>query len=204
MSDARLWVKICGITRLEDAVASIDAGADAIGVNFVSGSRRYCDPAQAEEIARSVRGRLTVFGVFADAPRESVSSLVRRCHLGGVQFHGSEAEEFCRGWSVPVLRAVKVTNRPVVADALVRADGYRLLLDSGAGGGSGQRFDEETVHGLDLSATIVAGGLTPDNVAGIVRRLRPWGVDVAGGVEHVPGEKDHALIREFIRNASAT
>jgi phosphoribosylanthranilate isomerase len=88
-----------------------------------------------------------------------------------------------------------------VADALLQARAYRLLLDSSAGGGSGTRFDEALIRGLDLSAAIVAGGLTPANVAGIVHRLGPWGVDVAGGVEIAPGKKDPALIREFIRNA---
>lgn len=195
------WIKICGITRVEDALAAADAGAQAIGVNFVRESQRYCDPAKAKEVVRAVGARVTVYGVFADMPRSGVEQLLQQCSLGGVQFHGKEAAEFCAGWTVPVLRAISVVDRPTVADALLQARAYRLLLDSSAGGGSGTRFDEALIRGLDLSAAIVAGGLTPANVAGIVHRLGPWGVDVAGGVEIAPGKKDPALIREFIRNA---
>jgi phosphoribosylanthranilate isomerase len=201
VNSGTLWIKICGITRIEDALAAADAGAHAIGVNFVRSSRRYCDTATAEKIAHAVGAQVAVYGVFADMPRSGVAQLLRDCSLGGVQFHGKETAEFCTDWPVPALRAIRVTDRSTVAEALEQARGYRILLDSAVGGGSGTPIDEALVRGLDLSTAVVAGGLTPANVAGIVHRLSPWGVDVAGGVESAPGKKDPVLIREFIRNA---
>ena len=161
----------------------------------------------AGEIVRSLAGSIAAYGVFANAQPEEIAVLVRRVRLGGVQLHGGEDFAFVAGLrelvgpDVEVLRVIAVTTRANVLDALGTARGHRVLLDSPRGGGSGSRFDAQEVAGVDLSAAIVAGGLTPANVGDTVRRLRPYGVDVASGVERAPGIKDARKVREFIENA---
>lgn len=199
----RRWVKICGITRVEDAEVAIAAGADALGINFCASSPRYCERRPAAEIVARVRDRVTVFGLFVDASREEIAAVIRETGIGGVQLHGNEPTDAALGWELPILRACRVTSRDVVSDELHRARGYRLLLDSPRGGGSGSAFDEHLVAGLDLSEVIVAGGLTATNVAARIRLLRPFGVDVSSGVETSPGIKDAAQVREFVRNAKS-
>ena len=203
------WIKICGITRPEDARAAFDAGADAIGINFWSGSRRYCRPEAAREIMSVLREGELAYGVFVRAPREEVARIVRDVGIGGVQFHGEESNDDVAGWNVPTIRAIAATGRQAVASALAirhsllatQGGGYRLLVDHGSGGGSGRPVDETMLDRLDLAAAILAGGLTPRNVADRVARFRPFGVDTAGGVESAPGIKDAAAIEDFIRNA---
>ena len=206
----KLWTKICGITRAEDAVVAAEAGADAIGINFFEESQRYCDAATAAGIVSAVGDRVVVYGVFVGASPADVSAMVRRTGIGGVQLHGGErpadVERFCMtvGGELDWIRAVAVTSRETVVEAVVEARGYRVLFDSPRGGGSGSCFDEQLVSGVSLSDAIVAGGLTPDNVGELVDRLRPFGVDSAGGVELSPGVKDHVRIREFIDHARAS
>ena len=195
-------MKVCGVTRVEDALAAVAAGADALGVNFVETSRRRCATAQAGRIVAAVPARVTVFGVFANASRRQVAAILAQTAIGGLQFHGGEPTEDLRGWPVPVIRAAAVTDAASADEAVSDVGRWRVLLDSARGGGSGERFDDALVESLDLSSAIVAGGLSPANIADVVRRLHPWGVDVAGGVEgDDPGVKDHALIREFVLNA---
>jgi phosphoribosylanthranilate isomerase len=185
----KTWVKICGITRVGDAKAAVEAGADAIGINFVPRSPRCCAPPEAARIVEAVGDAVAVYGVFADAGRQRVEETVRSVGLRGVQFHGGESDEDVEGWGVPVIRAIAVDSAETARCALAAARGYRILLDS--------------PRGVDLSQAIVAGGLTPDNVADVVRELSPWGVDTAGGVESGPGIKDRRLIEEFIEHATS-
>jgi phosphoribosylanthranilate isomerase len=199
----RIWTKICGITSVGDAELAIEAGADAIGVNFFAQSPRCIDTRTAATIVGRVAGRVTVYGLFVDAGRDKIEMTMKETGIDGVQLHGSELPDAALGWSVPVLRAVPVTSREVVDEALACASSYRVLLDSPRGGGSGVEFDETLLEGLDLSAAVVAGGLRPASVAERVRRLRPFGVDVASGVESSPGRKDATLVREFVRNAKS-
>lgn len=195
-------MKVCGVTRVDDALAAVEAGADALGVNFVETSRRRCATAEAGRIVAAVPTRVTVFGVFANASRREIAAILAQTAVGGLQFHGGEPVEDLRGWPVPVIRAVAVTDAVTSGEAVRDCGRWRVLLDSARGGGSGERFDDALVESQDLSSAIVAGGLSPANVAEVVRRLEPWGVDVAGGVEgDDPGVKDHALIREFVLNA---
>ncbi len=196
-----MWVKICGITRLEDALVALESGADAIGLNFAPSSRRYCPPDEAARIVAGLPAGCQVFGVFVRASRHHIERTIGRTGIGGIQFHGEEPVEELAGWDLPVIRAVPVRDRNSVCAAIAEARGYRVLLDHGTGGGSGKRFDERLVAGVDLSEVIVAGGLTPENVADVIRRYRPWGVDTAGGVEREPGLKDASRIREFIERA---
>ncbi len=218
-----VWIKICGVTRLEDARAAFDGGADAIGINFWSRSRRYCPVHKAREIVAALGPHHLVYGVFVGAARAEIETIAAEVGLGGVQLHGGETAGAAEGWALPVIRAVGAASRVVVAEALAQAGahaaacasargssvptgnvglaGYRVLLDNPAGGGSGRVFDAAVVEGLDVSQAIVAGGLTPENVSAIVALLAPFGVDTAGGVEVAAGIKDARLIQEFIGNA---
>jgi len=221
------WVKICGVTRLDDARAAFDSGADAIGINFWPGSKRYCEPKQAREIVAGLSPGALVYGVFVGASRQEILATVREVGLSGVQLHGGEPASEAEGWELPAIRAVAATTRNAVGDALEIRDrygfpthavgdpsrspgeirtspgfpGYRVLVDNAAGGGSGKVVDAALLDGLDLGEAIVAGGLTPENVAATVARLRPFGVDTAGGVESAPGIKDAARIEAFVREA---
>ena len=197
------WVKICGITRVEDAEAAVAAGADALGVNFCASSPRCCERDAAAEIVARVGKQVTVYGLFVDATREEIEQVIDDTRIGGIQLHGSEPRDEALGWGLPVLRAVRVASEAAVRDELRFAEGYRLLLDSPRGGGSGTAFDSALVEGLDLSTAVVAGGLTAANVAERVRRLRPFGVDVSSGVELAPGIKDVGRVREFVKNAKS-
>lgn len=198
-----IWVKICGVTRLEDALAAIDCGADAIGINFWPQSKRYCDPEQARGIVACLPRDALVYGVFCDATREQIETVIRDVGIGGVQLHGSEPESAADGWDVPVIRAVFATSREAVTTALEKGVRplFRILIDNAAGGGSGRAVDPAMLDGLALGEAIVAGGLTPKNVAATVARLRPFGVDTAGGVESEPGIKDARKIADFITQA---
>jgi phosphoribosylanthranilate isomerase len=197
-------VKICGITRVEDAEAAAAAGADWIGLNFWPRSRRHVRRELARAIVAALPGDVRKVGVFVNQPRPHVLELALELGLDLVQLHGDETPADAHALGRPVLRAVRVSG----AADLVGLDawpGEHILLDAaqvGYGGG-GQAFDWALLR--DLPATgkriILAGGLEPDNVAEAVRRVRPAGVDVASGVERAPGVKDHDKLRRFIDNA---
>lgn len=197
------WVKICGVCRPEDAAVCVDAGADAIGLNFHPASRRYCEPHLVPAILQSLPERFPVYGVFVDRSREQISEAVVALGLRGIQLHGDEPPALCEGWELPVIRAVKAVSSQAVVAAVQASKNWRVLVDNPAGGGTGTLVEEQVLEGLDLSEVVLAGGLTPDNVAARVAALRPFGVDVAGGVESRPGVKDHKKIREFIEHARA-
>lgn len=203
------WVKICGVTRAEDGAAAFGAGADAIGLNFWPSSKRYCEPARARELVASLPKGALAYGVFVRASRAEIEAVVRETGITGVQLHGEEPEDDALGWSLPVIRAVAARSRDALEAAVFAAGknaaanvpGYRLLVDNAAGGGSGKTVDASLLDGVDLSNAVLAGGLTPQNVAASVARLRPFGVDTAGGVETAPGVKDAGLIEAFVREA---
>jgi phosphoribosylanthranilate isomerase len=184
----------------EDALAAVDAGADAVGINFYSGSSRFCTREAAASIVSAVSSSVTVFGVFVRAGREVIEQTIEATGIGGVQLHGGEMGSEAEGWGLPVLRALAAGSAEINPDSLQSPD-YRVLIDSPAGGGSGQRWKDEAVSGLPLDRAVIAGGLNPQNVGSVVSRLSPFGVDVAGGVEKTAGVKDHELIREFIQRA---
>jgi phosphoribosylanthranilate isomerase len=199
----KIWVKICGVARAEDAEVAIAAGADAIGVNFSPASPRFCSAAAARAIVEAVAGRVVVYGLFVDESRERIRTVVGDTGVSGIQLHGNEPEELAHGWDLPLIRAIRVGVRDEVRRTLETARGYRVLLDSPRGGGSGTPFDAGLVEGMDLSEVVVAGGLTPANVSERIRRLRPWGVDVSSGVETRPAVKDPSRVREFVSNAKS-
>jgi phosphoribosylanthranilate isomerase len=196
-------VKICGVTSVAEALMAVEAGAAAIGLNFHPPSPRYLSPSEAERIASAVADTVCKIGVFVNAPRTEVSEIAERLGLNALQFHGDEDAEYCRNWKKPVIKAVRVTT----ADSIARAAHYPvdfILADAyveGLAGGTGRIARWDWVTGVDRSRLILAGGLTPENVADAIRSVRPAAVDVASGVELAPGRKDPELVERFIANA---
>lgn len=200
-------VKICGITSRVDAAAAVAAGADALGFNFAEGSPRRVPPSAAREIIRGLPPFVTAVGVFTDLRPKVIRAIRDHCRLGGVQLHGAVTRHLVAKIKVgAVLRVIRVRSRADVREA----DRFRVaavLFDAphpSLAGGTGTRFDWSLLRsGLPRTPVFLAGGLTPGNVAEAVRTVRPYGVDVASGVERAPGRKDHAKLRRFIREAKA-
>ncbi len=202
-----LLVKICGITRSEDARAALDAGADALGFVFAPRSPRCLSPADAAAITRRLPASVLTVGVFVNAAAPELQSVRSTCHLDILQLHGDESPAFCSSLGGHVWKAFRVQS----ADSLRALPGYTTdawLLDSyvpGQSGGTGAVFNWDLAAQAILLGrpVLLAGGLTPGNVAEAVRAVRPFGVDVSSGVEVAPGRKDPGLIREFIAAARA-
>lgn len=247
------WIKICGITNLEDALTAVDAGADALGFVFYEKSPRKIDPEAAREIVRQLPDEIETIGVFVDEPVERVFKISERVDLKGVQLHGGQnrktarelAEEFEGkrriygvlpmnrlplpesgehvGWDPFNLDALTPESAEIFAnvsnDAYARAgeSGHAipkyqsgvfsaLVLDSGAAageGGTGRTFDWDRARPFvdavgSLMNIVIAGGLDPANVRGMIRTLHPWGVDVASGVEEKPGKKSATKVQAFV------
>jgi len=200
-------VKICGITRSADASVAATAGADAVGMIFYPKSPRALTNLEvAAEIANTVGPFVSTVGVFFNADKSEVERVLRRVNLQLLQFHGDETAEYCRSFSRPYLKVLRVApdaNIECFAEQYPDASG--LLLDTyveGLPGGTGKHFEWRRLPILPMPL-IVAGGLSPVNVAEAVKATHAYGVDVASGVEASPGIKDPSKIREFIRNAKA-
>jgi phosphoribosylanthranilate isomerase len=197
-------VKICGVRRLAEAEAALEAGADFLGLVFYPPSPRNLEPEAARELLGSVRARVSrtdwsAVGVFVNAPEQWVNDLAEGCGLDYVQLHGTESAAYCARIRRPVIKALRLSE---ICDGPLSAETYgaeRLLLDSqvpGYWGGSGVRFDWSAARRY-APQVLVAGGLTPDNVEEALTMLEPWGLDVSSGVER-DGLKDAALIRAFL------
>ncbi len=199
----RVRIKICGITRLEDALAAVHAGADAIGLVFYANSPRVVSPQLAREICTCLPPFVSKVGLFVNAPRKDIAKTLETVPLDLLQFHGDEAPEDCRGYSKPYIKAVRMQDHVKLADEVGQfSDASALLLDAfmeGVYGGTGQVFDWERPLPEIGKPLILAGGLTVENVAAAIRQIKPYAVDVSGGVESVKGIKDAAKIAEFIR-----
>ncbi|MCL6646278.1 MAG: phosphoribosylanthranilate isomerase [Dehalococcoidia bacterium] len=199
-------VKICGMTSVEDALAAVQAGADWIGLNFYPRSPRCVDLTVAERIVASLPETTKAVGVFVNAPREEVEAIARRVGLHMLQFHGDEPPEYCRDWSWPVIKAVRGVGTEVLRHAEAFATAY-LLIDAfapGQYGGTGRVVDWSALATWKAPRPLIlAGGLTPDNVATAVRVVAPFAVDVASGVEVAPGRKDRVAMRRFVEHAKA-
>jgi phosphoribosylanthranilate isomerase len=200
-------VKICGVTTAADSIACADTGADAVGVNFVRASPRYVDEEVARAIVQAVSGRVLVVGVVADLSVERMRALREATGVGCLQLHGSEPAQDVTSMLPHAYKAVRVATREDVAVAESMPGDY-VMVDArveGALGGTGRTFDWRLVVGLAQRRKLVlAGGLTPDNVAAAVAAVHPWCVDVASGVESAPRVKDLAKVRAFVAAARAT
>jgi phosphoribosylanthranilate isomerase len=198
----RTRVKICGITRVEDALAAAAAGADAIGFVFDPKSPRYLDPRRAASVARALPPYITVVGLFVDAAPETVHEALRHASLDLLQFHGNEPPDYCRAFPKPYVKAIHMTSDVhLPAEAQRFSDAAGLVLDTysaAAAGGTGETFDWSRIPSGLAKPVILAGGLTPANVAEAVRRVHPYAVDVSSGVEAAKGIKDAKKISAFI------
>lgn len=195
-------VKICGITNTTDALAAVEAGADMLGFVFYDRSPRHVSIQAAADIIRQLPPFIVKAGVFADAPKELVHRAIADCGLNLLQFHGDEPPDYCLQFGLMSMKAFRIRD----AESLKSLPDYQTdawLLDActpGKLGGTGERFNWElAVEVKKLGRPIfLAGGLTPENVAEAVRRVRPYAVDVSSGVEAAPGKKDHQKVRDFI------
>lgn len=196
-----MFVKICGITTEEDALLAVAMGADAIGFLFAPSPRQIA-PTRARDIARRLPPEVVTVGVFRDQAREQVAEVAAKVGLGGIQLHGHERAEDARwiGERTPFLIQGFTAGDP----ALDRADDYgadAILIDSDSPG-SGQVFDWSLAEGAPSGRRLIlAGGLTAENVASAIRRVKPWGVDVCSGVEAAPGRKDPRKVKAFVQAA---
>jgi phosphoribosylanthranilate isomerase len=197
-------VKICGIRRTEEALAAAGAGASLLGFNFWKGTPRYVSPHEVARIVAVLPKGLETVGVFVNETPERVLEIAGESGVSMLQFHGTESPEYWERFaSFQRIKAFKV-GAGFEADDLNRySSAAAFLLDGSAEGlygGTGKTFDWSLAEkAKEFGRIIVAGGLNAGNVAEAVRRVRPWGVDVASGVESEPGKKDLRLIREFIQ-----
>ncbi|MFQ5682196.1 MAG: N-(5'-phosphoribosyl)anthranilate isomerase [Candidatus Binatia bacterium] len=200
-------VKVCGITNLKDALKAVELGADALGFNFYSASQRFVSPEHARLILTELPPHVCNIALFVNEPRARVQEILSTSRLAadrqafsGLQFHGEESPEYCRGWrEFKVIKAFRVKDRESLgAMRGFPADFY--LLDSWAPGygGSGLSFPWSWLQGLKVDKLILAGGLDTQNVREAIQRLHPYGVDVCTGVEARPGIKDHGKLKEFL------
>lgn len=198
-------VKICGITRLQDALFAVNAGADALGFVFYERSPRQVSAAQAAALCAALPPFVTSVGLFVDAPAEFVGSVLAMAPLDLLQFHGDESPEYCASFGKPYIKAVRVRRETdLLKCAADFATARGLLLDAyvpGVPGGTGESFDWNLIPPQLPKAVILSGGLSPANVAEAVRQVRPWAVDVSSGVEASKGIKDTGLIAQFITKA---
>jgi phosphoribosylanthranilate isomerase len=225
-------VKICGITTLEDAMVAVEAGADALGFIFVEGTPRFVTPDLAEAIVRRLPPFVTPVGVFWDHPAGQVKVIAEACRLRALQFHGDEKPEDLAGFELPVIKTVKLGPRPPdiaglpayrlepharVLRYVEHADA--ILLDSAARWSEGEArepiewqvarpYGDRSPRGARgpggrVVPIILAGGLTPDNVARAIAEVHPYAVDVNSGVEASPGRKEAAKVRRFVAEVRA-
>jgi phosphoribosylanthranilate isomerase len=198
-------IKICGVTRVDDALAAVALGVEMIGLNFHPPSPRSVTLERALEIRRAIGRRCEVVGVFVNADREYVAERLGALTLDLLQFHGDEDETALAGWPVRVIRALRLLKDELRSDRISGTRADYVLLDAfhpQLYGGTGRTLPLEALSGLALDRTFISGGLTPENVAKAVA-LRPFAVDVASGVESAPGIKDASKLRSFVANAKS-
>ena len=204
-------VKVCGITNLADAEKALEFGADALGFNFYPPSPRWITPQAARAVLQRLPEGTSNVAVFVNESQKKVNEIIAQGELadgrqayGAIQFHGEESQAYCRGWPLKVIKAFRVRDKESLKDMeQFPADFYLLDSWSSGYGGSGAPFPWEWLDGLKTEKLILSGGLSIENVAQAVRRIRPYSVDVCSGVEARPGIKDHAKLREFILAAKA-
>jgi phosphoribosylanthranilate isomerase len=191
---SRVLVKICGITCLEDALAAVEAGADALGFNFFPASPRFTTIEKVAKIVQKVPQNTLKVGVFVDTSAEEIAQSVREAGLDLAQVHGDAPGLTVRFWQA-------FAGGPGLGERMQGSAAEAFLIDTPAGaqrGGTGRVFDWSLVQGL-TARIVLAGGLGPDNVADAIRRVRPWGIDACSRVESAPGRKDAAKMRALVQ-----
>jgi len=193
-------IKICGVTRAEDALAAVRLGADALGFNFWPGSRRHVSPAAARAIIARLPPFVTSVGVFVNQPEGEMRATAAESGIQVFQLHGDEPPELCSRLPLPVVKAIPVDQVRTLSKLLsYEVSAFLLDTPSRGYGGSGEPFDWSLAEGVsEVAPVILAGGLTPENVAAAVRAVRPYAVDVASGVESSPGVKDVIRMSRFV------
>ena len=202
----RTRVKICGITRLEDALVAIESGADALGFVFYEPSPRYISPEDAADIIQQLPAFVTTTALFVNETAENVDRIVQETRIDLLQFHGDEEPDFCNRFVRPYIKALRM--KPEL-DLQVEAERYRsaqaILLDAyrpGVPGGTGEVFDWDRIPQQHPAPLILAGGLTADNIANAVSTVAPYAVDVSGGVEQSKGIKNADKVKKFINEVT--
>jgi phosphoribosylanthranilate isomerase len=196
----RVRIKICGVTRLEDALDAARLGADALGFNFWPGSKRHLTAADARRIVSRLPPFVTPVGVFVNQSEDEMRAIATESGIQVFQLHGDEPPELCSRLPLPVVKAIPVDQVRTLSKLLsYEVQAFLLDTPSRGYGGSGEPFDWSLAEGVsEVAPVILAGGLTPENVADAVRKVRPWAVDVASGVESSPGVKDAARMSRFV------
>lgn len=203
---ARVRVKFCGITRPEDALAAVVAGADAIGLVFYPGSPRHVDLEQAAAIHALVPAFVSTVGLFVNAGPGEIEAVLERIPLSLLQFHGDEDEAQCQSCGRPYIKALRVSEDTDIArEAGKFPSACGILLDAyspGIKGGTGQCFNWNSIPAELPQPLILAGGLNPDNIVAAICKVRPYAVDVSGGIEARKGIKDARLMHAFMRGVN--
>jgi phosphoribosylanthranilate isomerase len=201
-------VKICGITNEQDARVAVEAGADALGFIMYRKSPRFVEATVAKRIIDGLPPFVAAVGVFVNEEAAAVRRLMDECGLTMAQLHGDESASYCEGLGRPSMKALRLKDRGTflaLAEFQGRANVRAFVLDAFSDqgyGGTGQTVDWTlAAEAARASRVLLAGGLTPDNVAEAIRQVRPYGVDVSSGVEVRPGQKDHAKVQAFIQAA---
>lgn len=209
-------VKICGITKIEDALAAVEAGADFLGFNFYPKSPRYLTPercAELQSVITNHKSKIKTVGIFVNEEIEMIEMIMRQCDLDLAQLHGEETPEMMAAFNGRAFKAFRgtgerhaeYTNARNPSPLIPRIIAPAFLIDAYSAthyGGTGHTADWRAAQPLAAQYPLfLAGGLTPENVAQAIQQVQPWGVDVASGVESAPGLKDHVKIRLFIENA---
>ncbi|MDT8310639.1 MAG: phosphoribosylanthranilate isomerase [Methylophaga sp.] len=201
----RTRVKICGITRRQDAEIAIEIGVDALGLVFYAPSPRAVTLAQAAEICRGLPPFVSLVGLFVNAEAADIKATLEQVPLDLLQFHGDESAQYCQQFAKPYMKAVRMQQSEDLQRAVkTYQQANAILLDSfqtGVPGGTGQTFDWSMITAID-KPLILAGGLTAENVAAAIRQIRPYGVDVSGGVEAAKGIKSNEKIRAFMQEVT--
>lgn len=204
----RTRVKICGLTRTEDAQSAAHLGADALGLVFYPRSPRHVSIEQARAIVAALPPFVTVVGLFVDAEAEQVCATRAALRLDVLQFHGDEPPEYCRSFGAPYLKAVRMREGVAISElAREYSDAAGLLLDAwhpDEKGGTGLKFDWTWARETCDMPIVLAGGLTPQNVAQAIRVARPYAVDVSSGVEATKGFKDADKMAAFLQEVYRT
>jgi phosphoribosylanthranilate isomerase len=203
VNNTRTRIKICGITRPEDGLLVADCGGDAIGLNFYSGSPRFVSIEQAQDIVSTLPAFVSIVGLFVNAEVAAVKHILNSVPLDILQFHGDEDESYCKAFSRPYLKAIRVRPEMDIKQAIQQFPSAKgILLDAwhrDIVGGTGESFDWSLLDDEEQNSRItLAGGLDPTNVAEAIRQVRPYAVDVSSGVEIEPGLKSKDKIIQFV------